>query len=94
LFSEREEATNPTEGAKRMDYPINGGPGESGRGSAGTMDANDVAAGVREYAQDAAENLNEMVTRGKELVVRYPILSVAGAVAAGWLFARFVAKRR
>lgn len=77
-----------------MDYPINGGAGEPGRGPAGTIDANDVAAGVRDYAQDAAENLDEMLTRGRELVVRYPILSVAGAVAAGWLFARFVAKRR
>jgi hypothetical protein len=76
-----------------MDYPINGGAGDQGRSSA-SMDANDVAAGVREYAQDAAENLNEMMAKGRELVVRYPVLSVAGAVAAGWLFAKFVAKRR
>lgn len=76
-----------------MDYPTNG-PGEPGRGPASTIDSNDVATGVREYAQEAAENLTEMVTRGRDLVVRYPMLSVAGAVAAGWLFARFVAKRR
>ena len=79
-----------------MDYPTNG-PGQGGptNGTSNpTMDANEVATNVREYAEDAAESLNMMMERGKEMVVRYPILSVAGAVAAGYLFARFVARRR
>lgn len=72
-----------------MDYPTNG-TGASGP----TPDMNEMAANAKEYAADAAESLNAMVERGKEIVVRYPLLTVAGAVAAGWLFAKFVARRR
>lgn len=78
-----------------MDYP-NNGPGQgAGNGASNpSMDASEAAANVREYAEDAAESFNAMMERGKDMVVRYPILSVAGAVAAGYLFARFVARRR
>jgi hypothetical protein len=49
---------------------------------------------VREYAQDAIENIQDVVARGRELVLRYPAMSVAGAVAAGWLFARLIARKK
>ena len=77
-----------------MDYPSNG-PGTNGSsaGSAFPTGVNEVAEGVQNYAQDAVENLNEVVKRGKEMVLRYPVLSMAGAIAAGYLFAKFVARR-
>lgn len=77
-----------------MDYPTNGpGPDGASAGSASGMDINERTEGVREYAQDVVENLNEAVKRGREMVLRYPALSVAGAVAAGYLFAKLVARR-
>lgn len=76
-----------------MDYPSNGSNGAS-TGSTMPTDVGEMAEGVREYAQDAVQNLGEAVKRGRELVLRYPVLSVAGAVAAGYLFAKFAARRR
>jgi hypothetical protein len=75
-----------------VDYPTNGGSVPGGTPSA-QIDPNEMAANAREYAADAAESFNELVARGKEVVVRYPLLTVAGAVAAGYLFAKFVARR-
>ena len=71
----------------------------SSSGTAAEQPFDDAAEGfntenVREYAQDAMENLQDVVARGRELVLRYPAMSVAGAVAAGWLFARLVARRK
>lgn len=75
-----------------MDYPTNGG--SNGVGSNPSEMMNDATEGVREYAQDAVENLNEAMKRGRDLVMRYPVLSVAGAVAAGYLFAKFARRGR
>jgi len=76
-----------------MDYPSNSANGASGSSSM-PSGVSDVAENVQAYAQDAVENLNEAVKRGRELVLRYPILSVAGAVAAGYLFAKFARRGR
>lgn len=76
-----------------VDYPTNGSSG--GAGAAGTTSsAQQQVNNLREYAEDAQENLNEAVERAKAFVLKYPMASVAGAVAAGFLFARFVARRR
>lgn len=77
-----------------MDYPTNGmGTNGAGAGSASPTDVNEAADGAREFAQNAVQNLNFAVKRGQEMVLRYPVLSVAGAVAVGYFFAKFVARR-
>ena len=79
-----------------MDYPTNGGAGSSGSAKDASRDMQDTEAAeqMREYAQSATASFNDAIRQGRELVLRYPVLSVAGAVAAGWMFARFVARRR
>ena len=78
-----------------MDYPNNGPGTPAGRRTGdGQTEESERIHRVREYAEDATENFNEMVNRAREMVVRYPVASVAGAVAAGWLFARLIARRR
>lgn len=78
-----------------MDYPTNGpGSGGPNDAAAGAIDPNDVAQRMREYADDATQGLQEAFQKGREMVLRNPVLSVAGAVAAGYLFARIVARRR
>lgn len=79
-----------------MDYPTNG-PGSEGGAknpAAGNIDDNAVAQRMREYADDATQNFQEALQKGRELVLRYPVMSVAGAIAGGYLFARFIARRR
>jgi hypothetical protein len=49
---------------------------------------------IRDFADEAKDKAENLLQRGKELVTRYPAYSVAGAVAAGWLFAKFVSRRR
>lgn len=48
---------------------------------------------LRDMAQDAFKNADVYAKRAKDLVVKYPGYSIAGAVAAGYLFAKFARRR-
>ena len=79
-----------------MDYPTNG-PGNSAgsaNGAPKNMNETDAVEKMRGYAEDATASINDVVAKGREMILRYPVLSVAGVVAAGYLFAKFVARRR
>lgn len=49
---------------------------------------------IRAMASDAVRNADAYVKQGRELIARYPVYAVAGAVAAGFLFAKLVARKR
>jgi ElaB/YqjD/DUF883 family membrane-anchored ribosome-binding protein len=73
------------------DYPTNG-PGVKD-----VIDDSDLASrleSAREAAEEMKERAGEMISKAREAVIRNPAWSIAGAVAAGFLFARFVARRR
>ena len=76
-----------------VDFPTNGTNGGATAGGT-TSSAQQQAQNIREYAEDAQENLEQALERAKAFVLKYPMASVAGAVAAGFFFARFVARRR
>ena len=69
------------------------GPGSDPSGADGAETALDVER-LRGMAGDVMRNADEYVKRARELVVRYPVYSVAGAVVAGFVFAKLVAKKR
>ena len=52
------------------------------------------AAQAREMAEEARERAEKIAADAKELILRYPAWAIGGAAAAGFLFARFVARRR
>jgi ElaB/YqjD/DUF883 family membrane-anchored ribosome-binding protein len=52
------------------------------------------AAAAREMAEEVRERAQKILVDARDLVLRYPAWAIAGAAAAGFLFARFVARRR
>lgn len=71
-----------------MEQPSNG-PGSDTAGKSAQMTDR-----VRDRAGEAMETFQDAVERGRELVLRHPLLSLAGAAATGWLVARLIARRR
>ena len=68
------------------------GPGSRGNGaSAGTMDAN---AAMSEQVEEYRQQAMQFAQRAQEWIQENPGTAVLGAAAIGFLFARFVARRR
>lgn len=75
-----------------MDY-TNDGPGAPATTNGFDLDGGIDIERIRDMAQDAFKNADVYAKRAKELVVKYPGYSVAGALAAGYLFAKFARRR-
>jgi len=63
------------------------GPGANG------VDVQDRLDSMRDIAEDARRKADDFFANAKDTIVRYPTLSIAGAVAAGFLFAKLVRRK-
>lgn len=67
---------------------------ERGDGAgANGVDVQDRLDSMRDMAEDARQKADDFLARAKDAVVRYPTLSIAGAVAAGFVFAKLVRRK-
>ena len=74
-----------------MEYGT-GGPGASGKN--GSEREPSRVESMRDAAEKYSRDVNDMLQRARELLATYPGFALAGAAAAGFLFARVAARRR